>query len=654
MSRLKILLIAFIAAVLLFLGVGAGAWYYLYGAPEISAAELVPANTLAFATIPNGAVLVEAYETSQAHQLLASPSMKPLHDVFVQTITPQKADLIRSFLPNLSGQSFIAITHFDANHPGDLGLIAAMKPKAGLGDFGAFLDRLKAAYPDLIKSATTGKDSVEGRDYDWIQEQGTSTRLCVANVHGWIVTTWGVAPLQDFIQRLEKHSTSSNLADNANYRASLLRVGDDPMTLAYLNYHDVAEIMQNQVDKTNPAMGALIAARLKDFGGAAASCRIENGQIVDRYSFLLPRQAQLNAGLSADPCPFDTLKFTSRNTRFYWGSSFNWKQYYSNLQEQISAEPNTGRASASNDLVQAWFHQAGLDVQHNFIDAMGSEISVQAEWNDDMSFPEVGFFAKVDKPDDFKPVISAILDAVRKQYATSAVINQISNNGQDFATLNFVPAGALTPTITLDGPYFGLFLTANQAVRSYQRDQTLTLATNDNFKQQIGDQRTGAQQVLYLDSPFMLNRAYKLAQPYISLAGMLNRDVANMMQGHPLPDDLNWLAPMGTWSCIFKNDDSGIQACSVSGVGNQGIFLSLIGGAGLGVAQSYGVLDKATSLFMPNFAAPPASGASPMLPPPAPPPPAPVVPSAPAPAPPSAPPATNVLLNATPPPPASP
>jgi predicted lipid-binding transport protein (Tim44 family) len=46
----------------------------------------------------------------------------------------------------------------------------------------------------------------------------------------------------------------------------------------------------------------------------------------------------------------------------------------------------------------------------------------------------------------------------------------------------------------------------------------------------------------------------------------------------------------------FKNDDAGVQGYSISGVGNQGIFLTFLGGAGAGVAQSYGLLDKVAGL----------------------------------------------------------
>jgi hypothetical protein len=659
MTRLQILLIAAVAAIVLFIGAAAGAYYYLFGAPDMAAAELVPANTLAFATIPNGAALVEAYETSQAKTLLASPNIKPLQDMLATTLGQKNLDLLQVFLPNLSGQSFLAVTHFDADHPESMGLIAGLRPKAGIGDFGAFLDKLKAAYPDVLQQGQTGKGNVAGYDYDWIQGPGAPNKICVAHIRGWIITAWGEASLQDWIERFQKHSTTSSLADDADYRKALARVGDDPMTLAYVNYRGLAEILQKQVANTKPDFGDYLAKKLQDFGGAAVATRFENGEIVDRYSLLMPRPAQLNSGIGADPCPFETLKFTGRDTRLYWAASVNWEQYYKNLKEQQSLQTGNPAAQQTIGFLQDWLRGANLDVQHNIIEALGPEVSLQAEWGDDASFPEVGLFVKLDKPDDFKPVVSALIDTVRKAYATSAVIKQISLSGQNFATLNFVPTSAIAPTITEDGPYFGLFLTANQAVRSFQRDPALNLTHNDNFSQQIGDKRNGAQQIVFLDSPYMLNRAYKTAVPYLSMAAMFNKTVASALQGHQLPDDLTWLAPMGTWSCIVTTDESGVQSYSVSGIGNQGIWLSGLGGGALSAAQMMGFLPKASPVPFSNE--PPPPGATPGLAtPPAPTPPDPTLAPAPAPAPvpapapdPNAPtavtPATNSPPNAPPP-----
>jgi hypothetical protein len=590
--RLYLLLIG-VAFILLFLGLCTGVWWYFFGANKVDAAELVPADTVAFATIPNAATIVAGYETSQLKTLVDSPNAKPLHDAFVNFIGQKNADLFNAFLPNLSGQSFIAVTHFDYDHPEKVGLIAGMKPKAGLGDFDAFLEKLKATWPDILKQGRTGTGSVAGVDYEWIQGPGASDKICVARLHGWIVTTWGEASLQDWVERFRKQSSTSSLAQDPDYQKARAAVGDNPMTLVYVNNHALIQILQEQMAKTNPAAGDYLAKKFATSGGAALATRFEDGEIVDRFSFLMPRPAQVDSGMGVDPCPFDTLKFAGPDTSFYWASSINWKQCYQNFKDQPGQ--TTSAVPIANDLLtflQTWTQGSGVDPQHNIIDALGSEISVQAEWSQDATYPEAGLFVKLDNPDDFKPTITAIIESVRKAYANTAVIKELNSGGQNFASLEFVQASPLSPTITEDGPYLGVFLTENQAVRSFQRDQSIGLTHNAGFTRQTGDKLKNASQLFFLDAPRLLNRGYQTAMPYLSLAGMFNKDLAAMLNGRDLPADLTWLAPMGTWSCVITPDGDGIQGYSVSGIGNQGILLG--GGLweGANIMQSMGFFPK--------------------------------------------------------------
>jgi hypothetical protein len=597
MSRLQILLLVAVAALVLLGGAVVGAYYYLFGAPEVASEELVPGNTIAFASIPNGAVLAEAYETSQAKTLTSSANFKPLRDLLGSAIGQKNVDLLRVFLPNLSGQSFIALTSYDPDHPQKFGLIAAMKPKAGMGDFGSFLDKLKATYPELLKTGTTGHDTVEGYDYDWIQGPGAEKKICVARIRGWIVTSWGEETLADWIERFNKRSTTSSLADDVNYRQTVARVGDNPMSLVFVNYHGLLPIVRERIGRNNPALSDHLAKQLDDLGGAAVGTSFEGGEIVDRYSFLMPRPAQLEAGMGTTPCAFDTLKFTGHDTRFYWAASVNWKQNYENLRAQAHAGAGDAETAKAAGTLQDWLHSENLDLQHNIIEALGSEVSIQSEWGDQTNFPEIGLFVKLDHPDDFKPVVAALIESVRKACTTTGVIQQISLPNQNFATLNFVPSGQITPTITEDGPYLGVFLTSNQAVRSYQRDPTINLLHNPNFIRQIGDRRNGAHQIVFLDSPYILDRGFKLAAPYLALASLFNKDLAAVLQDHPLPDDAKWLAPIGTWSCVVSTDETGVQAYSVSGVGNQGVLWSGLAVNGVQFAQHMGALPTLDTLL---------------------------------------------------------
>ena len=623
MSRERLPILLAVACLVVFLGFGAGGiWWYLFGPNPIDSAELVPGNTIAFASIPNGAAIVDGFQSSQFKAVLDSPNAKPLHDYLVTWIGQKNVDLFHAFLPNLSGQSFIAVTHFDYDQPEQVGLIAAMKPKAGLGDFGTFLEKLKTTWPELIKQGKTGRDTIDDVDYEWILGPGASEKICVAHIKGWIVTSWGEAPLQDWIERFHKKSSTSSLSEDVSYRTSVSRVGEDPMTLVYVNYHELVGMLPKQMAKTNPALGDYLAKKLDALGGGAVATRFENGEIVDRFSLLIPRPAQIDFGMASDPCAYETLKFTGPDTHFYWAASINWKQYYENIKAQTGQTATETANPMADDLltfVQSWIHSVGLDARHNIIDALGPEFSVQVDWTQDTTWPEVGLFVKLDKPDDFKPTITALIESMRKAYLETAVVKELSSGGHTFAALKFVPPAILSPTITEDGPYLGVFLTENQAVRAFQRDETLGLPHNPNFIRQVGDLRNGSAHVVFLDTPYILDRAYKTALPFLSFASMVNKDLGAALKGKELPPDLTWLAPVGTWSCVITPDGAGIQGYSTSGIGNQGILLGAAGSEVTPYLQSMGYLPKTNVIASPAPA--PRTSAPRSLPAPLPPPP---------------------------------
>jgi hypothetical protein len=610
MNRSRVLILLGVVLLLL-IGAAGGAWYYLYAPNQLDSAELVPGDTIFFASIPNAATIATGYQTSQLKQLIDSPNSQPVSDSVVKWVGQKNIDVLNTFLPNLSGQSFFAVTHFDANHPEQIGIIAAMKPKPGLGNFDAFVDKLKTTWPDLLKDGTTGAGNVEGVDYQWIKGPGSSDKICVAQVKGWIVTTWGEATLQDWLQRFHKKSITPSLAQNDDYKKTVAKVGKDSMTLFYIDYHSLLTMMQQQMAKAGSVQGQYMMKKFGSLGSLAVGSRFENGEIVDRYSMEMPHQAQVDAGMSATPCPFDTLKFTGPNTRLYWASSIDWKQYWKTLTDQAAqtaTDPNPVVSGMVNNLQQL-ATSLGIDLQKNIIDPLGSEVSFQMEWNDDTTYPEVGIFLSVAKPDDFKPTITSLMALAQKVYAQQAVVNELKSGDQTFAALKFVQSSPVTVTITETGPYFGVFTSENLAVRSFARDATVTLPHDANFIRQIGDKRNGASQIAFVDTPHLLDRTYKTALPYVSLLSMASKELAAFLQGKNLPNDLSWLAPMGTWSYVVTSDDQGIQAYSVSGIGNQGILFAFTSAAGISAAQTLGIIPKMPGMGAPAAPAPIASPA---------------------------------------------
>jgi hypothetical protein len=597
---------------ILILVLGAAAWYYLFGPNQVAAAELVPGDTVVFATIPNGARLVADYQTSQLKTLVDAPQAKPLLESLTSLVGPRNLDLLQIFLPEMSGQSFFAVTHFDSDHPAQVGLISGLRPKAGIGNFDDFIDKLKATYPGIMGQGTTGTGQVEGLDYQWIRGPGAADKICVARYRGWIVTGWGEAALQDWWERVQKKAATPSLAQNPDYQKSLARVGVDSEAVLYLDYHAILGLLQRQMTPNNPSAAGYLARKFQALGAFAVGTGFAHGQLADHFSFLIPSQAQADLGMPG-PCAFDTLKFTGTDTRFYWGGSSNFSQIWKNLQEQAAQTPPVNPMVSSWVIdLQNWAQSRNLDLQKNIIGPLGHEFSVQAEWSSDSTYPEAGLFVKLDQPDDFKPVEEAIIDTARQAYSTSGVINEINSDGQSFATLKFIQSLPISPTITEDGPYFGLFLTENQAVRAFKRDASVGLLNNPDFQNQVGDKWKGASHLVFLDSPQLFDRAYQTALPYIPLAAMFNRTLGALLLNRTLPPDLGWLKPIGTWSFVGSLDDDGLKGYSISGIGNQGIFLA--GGLGAGAAAWQASRHPAPQTFVPS-AAPSESPTQPAVPP---------------------------------------
>ena len=343
MSRQRFLLLLGIAFLLLLAALGGGAWWYLFGTNEIESAELVPANTIFFASIPNAATLLEGYQTSQAKTLLESPNLQSAARLAREPARAKKCrPASRDFAPNLSGQSFLAVTHFDYDHPEKVGLIAAMKPKAGLGDFGTFVEKIKAAWPDVIKQGKTGTGTRgrrrvpvdpgprrAGQRFAWRRSTAGSSRpgarpRCRIGSSG---TRAGPAP-----------PVSRRII---NYVKAIGSVGDAPMTLLYINYHLVIDILQ-QADARRRIRSRAITWRRSSRPSAARRWArgLRSGEIVDRFSLIFPasrRRSRL--AWASGRVAFDTLKFTGPDTRFYWASTINWKQYAKNLRDQGDARP---------------------------------------------------------------------------------------------------------------------------------------------------------------------------------------------------------------------------------------------------------------------------------------------------------------------------
>ena len=616
MTRTRLSLVLGACLILVVAGLVGSGWWYLFGANEIESSDLVPADAIAFASIPNAAPILLGYKASQLKTVIDDPNAQPLIDLALGVIGPKNAEIFKALAPCLSGQSFIAVTKYVPGQPEQVGLIAAMHPKYGVGDFDAFITKVQATWPEEMKKATMGKGEVGGYAYQWIKGPSAANKICVLRTGGWIVTAWGEAPLQDWVERYTKKSTTPNLTTNAAYQKALSGFGNMALARLYVNSAAVQDIV-SKAESQPHTVPFTVEKEAQPFLPGSQGSWFQGGKIADRYIYPSSSRPLAETGLGETVCPLETLNFASTDNRLYWGASVDWPKLVKYL-ETFDGYSTPEKLIAANLLnyVRTTCQKEGVDFDKDVVSTLGSEVSVQVEWGPDTTYPEIGFFTKVEKPDVLQPIVAKMVNRIRLAHIQTAVLRELNDDGRKYAVLRFIQPSIFTPTITENGPYLGLFTSQQHAVRAFNHDTRHDLFHNDDFKRQIGDKPKTASQLMFLQTPPVLDRTYRIALPYLSLASMFSKEAGELLKGKKLPDDLTWITPIGSWSCVVTPNADGETVDSISGIGNQGNLLALALATGIPMAQSMGYLSKDWSKPPPPL--PDAASTPPPTPAPAP------------------------------------
>ena len=569
---------------------------------------------MVFATIPNAAGIVTGYDSSQLKKLVDAPESQPLFDEIQKLVGDKNLALLKVLLPDLSGQSFIALTHFDPSKPDETGFIAAMKPKAGTDNFDTFVTQVNAAYPDMAHETKTGRDKLLGVDYQWIEGAHSPGRVCVARYHGWIVTTWGEASLQDWLERMQGKPATPSLAENADYQKSLTRIGKSAQAVLYFDYRHLMQLLGEHMDKTNPGFSAQMQKQIASLGPAVIGTSFENGDIVDRFSILEPRDAQLANGMAAEPCPFETLKFTGPDTRFYLGAAVNWAAMWKNFQAQLAVQP---RPPARSLPLSSPGRRARTSTCRR-TSSTPSAPNIRCSWNGRPMppTPTSASTSRSTNPDAFKPTIAALLDTARKEFATTAVITEMNSGGVNFATLKMVRPMPVQPHHHRGRPLVRPLPQPDP--RRPQHGTRRKPRPAPQRRLQPRDRRPapgrGGDHLLRLAQVLRPGLPHRAA---VRLHGRHVQSHARRPPQGPQPAARPHLARAdGHWGAVFKNDDDGVTGYSRSGIGNQGILLAGgLGGSVFGLEMAGILPHRAPHHYTtpvpgnPNAPTPPVPGA---------------------------------------------
>jgi len=354
---------------------------YLYGPNKISAAELVPSDTVASPPSRTPPSSPPVYQTSHLKELVDSPNAKPLADAISQWLGQEKSRPA----PRLRPQSQRPVVHRHHPHRSHRSLQdrASSPPQTQTG-----LRRFRR-----LRRQAEGRLSRCPRPRHFGRRTGRGPRLPMApgppgqqqvlrrprprlDRH----RAWGEDALRDWWERYQKKAstrassrtpTTKNRSTASEKTRKRFSISTATRFLRWRSSTGRQSIPPRPISPKNGSPSApsrsheLRAGRhRRPFLGPDASHRFRF-----RHHSLRLRHAQVH------------------RTRhpLLLGSNVNWNQVWKNLQEQPDAAPPgppNGNLAAQ---LQDWAQSESLDIQHNIIDPLGGEATIQAEWGSDTS-----------------------------------------------------------------------------------------------------------------------------------------------------------------------------------------------------------------------------------------------------------------------------
>jgi hypothetical protein len=608
MKSRGVLVAAVLVAGLLMVAGGACYWFFFKKAPR-HASDYVPATTLAYAEIPNGAETFLNYQNSKLKKILECDELKGLWAFGLSKVAEKSGAhlnaeekeklkeieaMAMALGKSFSGQSFIALTALRYDGANPAGLIAGFQPKQGTGDFEAFLEKAKALAKENLPESKTGTGEFEKVAYEWIQGP-KGPKLCAAKIEDWFITTLGEEALQDFILRYRGKAQGPALSELETFKTLQGKVGSAYDTLLYVNFPLLADqgvALSKEALKNSPPpaegedpqmaetrkklresqekMGRQMEQMLgiyRTMKGMMWTATITPEGISDFICIDYPAAGRPDFGKMLEPCAFETLRYTSKDTLFYSAQSFDAPKYYDFMVDLYAkADPDL---QAKIKEFESGISAQGFELRKNVLDPLGHEVGYMLDWPEGQMFPDLLFFATVQDAEAFKPALEALKSYVRMMAIFIGEPKVSTEGDMELLSVPVPQVPGLAPTLVSGPKLVGISLAGFRVGSLLKGVEGGNLESQADFQQLAKPRMAGASAVFYSNSTRLLNQAYKGLKPFWPLlAARLQKEGATLPADFKLPESLSFTGDLGSWVMTQKIQGDFAVAESFSPCGN--------------------------------------------------------------------------------------
>ncbi|HSI87369.1 MAG TPA: hypothetical protein VK970_26505, partial [Candidatus Methylacidiphilales bacterium] len=396
----------------------------------LRAADLVPATSLAFFHVPDGAAAMVAYGSSNLKKLIDSPELRIIvgdvirawagpgtdSDALLETIGEEFQEVRQAF----AGEGFVVLRSLQTDTKGiavfDNCIAAGLRPpKGGARALELLMQHVQSRVASAGHAVATGTGSAGGVPYHFITlpafaesagDLAPARRFCVAQHKGWLLFSWGEGALTELVDRLEERAPADAIAlsQSPTWRQTLARVSKDSQAIYFAQLDPLLRASL----ALDPRQDATWLFRHMPMPVVTAGVGFHGPLIVDNIDYTFPPAVPFPMGKASEPCAFDLLKYTSPQTIYYTGGSVDIKAMLE-AAEALKLPNPMGGTGSFREWLRAFLGGMELDAD-KIIDSLGFEYALIVNWNaqtgnPNLPVPEAAMFLKIKTPADIQPAL---------------------------------------------------------------------------------------------------------------------------------------------------------------------------------------------------------------------------------------------------------
>jgi Protein of unknown function (DUF3352) len=504
MKKILVILLA-----VLVLGVGYAFWIMRTTAGPTDAATLLPAETVALASLPDLPRTASRWPKTILAKIGAEPEMKAFLERPIQYFTKDRGgDEAAGVLWKLKpGRIFAAVVSMDSN---EAALLVGFQFWGGKSGHDLAVARLRDEISREGPAPEITRESYNGVEIASSKHEGLI--LYNASQGQWGFLSNNLAVLKDAIDRTAGRKKDGSLADSPRYKEVLAKLITDSDLLLFCQPQDALETLLEVGSSLGAQPVPQQVEQLRKVEAIGATTKLDEANLRDRV-FVLRRNPPDVGSLNHGP-----MKFTSPETAIYFAFASDFCQILSAMSNMVAPgvpSPQTMQGSRLPQLIPQ---------------AFGPDCAISLSWAPQQLRPS-GLIA-VQIKDKAKAE-----ESVRELLTLLPDAQLTESEGMRYYNFPSLQTAFFNPTIALDTDFLLMGVDPGELGQSLQASKAgETLEKSPAFASALSAFKSANEVFGFADSKLLFERGFPMLRQVIVFGAAVVPGASDVIDGSKLPE----------------------------------------------------------------------------------------------------------------------